>query len=131
MNPVSLNITFMTLRCPRVQLKCLHTNFATVSNKTSMPFISKRNVNTSATLKMSKNYYDVLGVPKNATQKQIKDAYYKLAMKHHPDKNQGNLTQKFREIKEAYDVLSNESGRIKYDNSMYLVLTIIFLIVHY
>lgn len=119
MNPVSLNITFMTLRCHRVQLKCLQTNFATVSKKTTLSLISKRNINTTTALKMSKNYYDVLGVPKNATQKQIKDAYYKLAMKHHPDKNQGNLTQKFREIKEAYDVLSNESGRMKYDNSMY------------
>lgn len=119
MNPVFLNITFMTLQCHRVQLKCLQTNVVTVTKKTSTSFISKRNINTSAILKMSTNYYDVLGISKNASQKQIKDAYYKLAMKHHPDKNQGNLTQKFREIKEAYDVLSNDSSRMKYDNSMY------------
>lgn len=80
----------------------------------------KRCVNVTTSLRMSKNYYDVLGVSKNANQKQIKDAYYKLAMKHHPDKNQGKLTQQFREIKEAYDVLGNESSRMKYNNSMYL-----------
>lgn len=68
---------------------------------------------------MSKNHYDVLGVPRNATPKQIKDAYYQLAMKHHPDKNQGKLSDQFRKIKEAYDVLSNEISRMKYDNGEY------------
>jgi curved DNA-binding protein CbpA len=69
-------------------------------------------------LRASRNYYDVLGVPRDANPKQIKDAYYKLAMKHHPDKNQGVLTKQFRDIKEAYDILSNESSRMKYNNSM-------------
>lgn len=68
-------------------------------------------------LQMSKNYYDILGVSRNANPKQIKEAYYKLAMKHHPDKNQGKLTQQFREIKEAYDVLSNESSRMQYNST--------------
>lgn len=72
-------------------------------------------------MRMPKNLYDVLGVSRNASGKQIKDAYYKLAMKHHPDKNQGKLTERFREIKEAYDVLSNESSRKQYNNSMYLL----------
>jgi len=91
-----------------------------MSRKTqNVDFISKRCINITAVLKMSKNYYDILGIPKSSNQKQIKDAYYKLAMKHHPDKNQGILTQQFREIKEAYDVLGNDSSRMKYDNSMY------------
>lgn len=68
-------------------------------------------------MRMPKNLYDVLGVSRNASGKQIKDAYYKLAMKHHPDKNQGKLTERFREIKEAYDVLSNESSRKQYNNN--------------
>lgn len=59
----------------------------------------------------------MLGVPRNSSTKQIKDAYFKLAMQHHPDKNQGVLTQRFREIKEAYDILSNESSRMQYNNS--------------
>jgi len=83
-------------------------------------FTSKRCINTSTALGMAKNYYNILGIPENSNQKQIKDAYYKLAMIHHPDKNQGIHTQRFREIKEAYDVLSNDSSRKNYDNSMYL-----------
>lgn len=85
-----------------------------------MLFISKRHLHCTSTLQMSKNHYDVLGISRNANQKQIKDAYYKLAMKYHPDKNQGKLTQQFREIKEAYDVLNNEASRMQYDNSEYL-----------
>lgn len=103
-----------------VQPKCYVTvDIMFLLRKTTISLSSKRHFNISTTLKMSKNYYDILGVPRNANQKQIKEAYYKLAMKHHPDKNQGNLTQKFREIKEAYDVLSNQSNQIKYNNSMY------------
>lgn len=121
-NSASMNvITFMTLQCHRVQLKCLQTNFTIVARKAPIVFNVKRHVNVSAVLKMSKNYYDILGVSRNASQKQIKDAYFKLAMKYHPDKNQGVLTQKFRDIKEAYDVLSNDSGRMKYNNSMFLL----------
>lgn len=83
-----------------------------------MCFTPRRCVNVTASLKASKNYYDVLGVPRDASPKQIKDAYYKLAMKHHPDKNQGILTKQFRDIKEAYDILSNESSRMNYNNNM-------------
>lgn len=107
----------MVLQCHKFQMKCFQTKFDTVTRKTPMTLFSKRHVHITAVLKMSKNYYDVLGVDRNANQKQIKNAYYKLAMKYHPDKNQGKLTQQFREIKEAYDVLSNESSRIQYNNS--------------
>lgn len=121
-NPSSVNIAaLMTMQCHKnVQLKCLQiAKFSNFLRKAPISFTSKRYINITSLLRMSKNYYDVLGVPSNANQKQIKDAYYKLAMKHHPDKNQGNLTQRFREIKEAYDVLSSESSRSKYNNSMY------------
>lgn len=121
-NSVSLNVnSFMTLQCHRMQLKCLQTNFTLVLRIKPIVFNVKRHVNITTVLKMSKNYYDILGIPRNASQKQIKDAYFKLAMKHHPDKNQGVLTQKFRDIKEAYDVLSNDSGRMKYNNSKSLL----------
>ncbi|MDD5547364.1 MAG: DnaJ C-terminal domain-containing protein [Candidatus Pacebacteria bacterium] len=61
-----------------------------------------------------KDYYKVLGVEQSASQDQIKDAYRKLAHKHHPDKAGGN-EQKFKEINEAYQILSNKEKRSQYD----------------
>lgn len=64
-----------------------------------------------------KDYYKILGVEKSATQDEIKKAYRKLAMKYHPDRNQGNKTaeEKFKEITEANEVLSDSEKRKKYD----------------
>jgi len=64
-----------------------------------------------------KDYYQILGVPKSATEKEIKQAYRKLARKHHPDVNPGNkaASEKFKEINEANDVLSDPDKRKKYD----------------
>lgn len=66
---------------------------------------------------MSKNPYDVLGVSKTATADDIKKAYRKLAMKHHPDKNKGDKASeaKFKEVSAAYEVLSDEKKRKNYD----------------
>ena len=63
------------------------------------------------------DYYKVLGIDKNATEKEIKKAYRKLAVKYHPDKNKGNkqAEEKFKEINEAYTVLSDPEKRKKYD----------------
>ncbi|MFA7209095.1 MAG: molecular chaperone DnaJ [Parcubacteria group bacterium] len=63
---------------------------------------------------MAKNYYDILGVSKGATDDEIKKAYRKLAHKHHPDKSGGDEA-KFKEINEAYQVLSDQSKRQQYD----------------
>ena len=63
------------------------------------------------------DYYKVLGVAKNATEKEIKKAYRKLARKYHPDVNPGDKTaeKKFKEINEAYEVLGTPENRKKYD----------------
>ncbi|KAI4899701.1 hypothetical protein NFI96_001078 [Prochilodus magdalenae] len=63
-----------------------------------------------------KDYYDILGVPKDATERQIKKAFHKLAMKFHPDKNKSpDAEAKFREAAEAYETLSDEKRRQEYD----------------
>lgn len=63
---------------------------------------------------MKKDYYDILGVSKNASFDEIKKAYRKLAARYHPDKKGGD-EEKFKEINEAYQVLSNEKKRAQYD----------------
>ncbi len=64
-----------------------------------------------------RDYYDVLGVSRNADESQIKKAYRKLAKKYHPDTNAGNAEaeQKFKEVTEAYDVLGDKEKRKLYD----------------
>lgn len=64
-----------------------------------------------------KNYYEILGVDRNASQDEIKSAYRKLALKYHPDRNQGSAeaTERFKEINDANDTLSDPEKRKKYD----------------
>jgi curved DNA-binding protein len=64
------------------------------------------------------DYYQILGVDRNATQEEIKKAYRQLAMKYHPDKNpnDSNVEAKFKQINEAYDTLKDEVKRREYDN---------------
>lgn len=64
-----------------------------------------------------RDYYEVLGVNKDASAEDIKKAYRKLAMKYHPDRNPGDKSaeEKFKEVGEAYEVLSNDDKRSRYD----------------
>ena len=65
-----------------------------------------------------KDYYKVLGVPRNASQEDIKKAFRKLAREYHPDvaKDKKGGEEKFKEINEAYEVLGDPQNRSKYDN---------------
>lgn len=63
------------------------------------------------------NLYARLGLQPNATQAEIKEAYYKLSKEYHPDRNVGksDMSAKFRSVAEAYEILSNQSTRAEYD----------------
>lgn len=66
---------------------------------------------------MTKDYYSILGINRNASQTEIKAAYRKLALKFHPDKNPGDafFEQMFRDVKDAYEILSDPNKRARYD----------------
>lgn len=63
-----------------------------------------------------RDYYEILGVSKTASEAEVKAAYRKLALKYHPDRNKAaDAEQKFKEINEAYQVLSDHKKRQQYD----------------
>ena len=70
-----------------------------------------------ATMADKRDYYEVLGVERSASERQIADAYRKLALKHHPDRNPGDeeAVDRFKEAAEAFEVLSNSEKRARYD----------------
>jgi curved DNA-binding protein CbpA len=101
-------------------------NKSIFSNSIKSSFFKHKNIsfNFSDKLKIRKDYYEILGIPKNATELQIKTAYRNLAKKYHPDVNINSSeihapnTQKFREIAEAHAVLSNKTMKIDYDTRL-------------
>ena len=65
---------------------------------------------------MPRDYYDVLGISRNADTKEIKSAFRRLARQYHPDVSQeAGAEEKFKELNEAYEVLSNDEKRARYD----------------
>jgi len=64
-----------------------------------------------------RDYYEILGVKRDASEQELKKAYRQLALKHHPDRNPGSKPseEKFKEINEAYEVLSDSQKRHRYD----------------
>ena len=72
-----------------------------------------------------KDYYSILEIDKNADKNKIKNAYKKLALKYHPDKNTDNKEQaeeKFKEISEAYEILSDDQKKNNYDNGQNIII---------
>ena len=72
-----------------------------------------------------KDYYSILEIDKNADKNTIKNAYKKLALKYHPDKNTDNKQQaeeKFKEISEAYEILSDDQKKNNYDNGQNIII---------
>ena len=68
-------------------------------------------------IKMARDYYDILGLSKSASDSEIKSSYRKLAMKYHPDRNPGDkkAEEKFKEISESYEILKDPQKKAAYD----------------
>ena len=101
---------------------CLNSLSGSILSSTSGANLKCKNYSTGPghTKPTKKNYYRVLGVSPKATQAQIKNAFYKLSLKHHPDKHKGSEEShdKFQEISEAYNVLGNHEERKLYDREL-------------
>jgi chaperone protein DnaJ len=69
-------------------------------------------------MKPLKNLYSILGLSTSATEEEIKKAYKELAKKLHPDRNNGIETEQFKEITEAYDILSDKKKKAEYDKEI-------------
>jgi curved DNA-binding protein CbpA len=85
------------------RIKLIHKQFIKFTKRTMLDFDP------------SKDYYKTLGITEKATEKEIKEAYHKLAKKYHPDLNKGQTSEKFKEMSAAYDLLSDKEKRKQYD----------------
>lgn len=94
-------------------------------------FLPSRRHMHQTSVQFARNHYDVLEITPKATQADVKTAYYKMSMIHHPDKNKGNAesVEKFRAITSAYEVLSNYRLRRLYDKGIVLDWTMIPVVI--
>lgn len=103
-------------QCMILQRICLavHPRGTSALDPSVLPF--RRNIFLGG-LQLARNHYDVLEITPKATQADVKTAYYKMSMIHHPDRNKGNAesVERFRDITSAYEVLSNYRLRRLYD----------------
>ena len=93
-------------------------NLPVLRGKRTPPAVRQdQEITAMATMAGKRDYYEVLGIARTATQKEIADAYRRLALKFHPDANPGDerATEKFKEAAEAYEVLSDAEKRARYD----------------
>nr|CAH7733903.1 unnamed protein product [Callosobruchus chinensis] len=119
-NPQTSKLTARLLhRC----YQCSHATFI-FNNVTKSLFpnnkhavvTANRTFHLSSQLRARKNYYEILGVGKNASNSEIKKAYYKLAKQYHPDVNKDpESSKKFQEVSEAYEILADDTKRKQYD----------------
>uniref|UniRef100_A0A8C8STN0 DnaJ homolog subfamily A member 3, mitochondrial n=1 Tax=Pelusios castaneus TaxID=367368 RepID=A0A8C8STN0_9SAUR len=109
-------VAFPTRTGPRSSLLPLAAGASPAGIKCS-PLICAASFHTSSPYCTKEDYYQILGVPRNASQKEIKKAYYQLAKKYHPDTNKDDpkAKEKFSQLAEAYEVLSDEVKRKQYD----------------
>lgn len=102
--------------------RCVWQNLNHMVNGIEYPSPYRRLHHSSYLLaKKASDHYKALGVSRRATAQDIKDAYYELSKRYHPDKNKGSdlASERFREIKEAYEVLGNHGKKRRYDRGDY------------
>ncbi|KAH8275560.1 hypothetical protein KR026_010582, partial [Drosophila bipectinata] len=111
-----LRSTLVATVCSSTSACLTHQSWKSPGSPGSLRPTSTRNFHNTRSL-LAKDYYQTLGVPKNANGKDIKKAYYQLAKKYHPDTNKEDpdAGRKFQEVSEAYEVLSDDQKRREYD----------------
>jgi DnaJ-class molecular chaperone len=89
----------------------------------------RRNITTTAILSKQRSYYEILGLQSDCSSRDIKNAYINLSKKHHPDKNPGQFENDkvFKQIQEAYSVLSKAHSRENYDLTLRGIHTVSYV----